>query len=169
MTENNKADIESEKPGGVRRRTVTKGMAWAVPAIAIAAPVPAYAAASEGNFVLEGTGCKLPGNSNDIYKGYAFNLTVRNPRSDIGFCVRIDFISLNGTDLGTATVVNLASGACSNLGNPFCVPHNTTFTDLAIVTEKAANSSNGQLIVKYSVKRDRHLPLFEHGHLRRAT
>ena len=35
-------------------------------------------------------------------------------------------MTLNGDDLGAATVVNLASGACANLGNPFCVPANTT-------------------------------------------
>ena len=91
MTENNKADFESEKPGGVSRRTVTKAMAWAVPAIAIAAPVPAFAGASQGILRLEGTGCKLPGNSNDIYKGYAFNLTATNTTANTYFCVRIAY------------------------------------------------------------------------------
>ena len=51
-----------------------------------------------------------------------------------------------------ATVVNLATGACSNLGNPFCVPANTTLSDLAIVTANAGSSSNGQLIVTYGVR-----------------
>jgi len=40
MTENTTADVESAEPSGVSRRTVTKAMAWAVPAIAVAATVP---------------------------------------------------------------------------------------------------------------------------------
>ncbi len=146
------SEIEPRQPSGISRRRVTQGVAWAVPVIAIAAPVPAFAGASQGILDLEGTGCKLPGNSNDTYKGYAFNLTAINPRSDIAYCIKINTVTLNGSNLGAATVVNLASGACSNLGNPFCLPANSQLTDLAIVTELAGNSSNGQLIVTYSVK-----------------
>ena len=116
------SENEPQQPSGISRRRVTQGVAWAVPAIAIAAPVPAFAGASQGILRLEGTGCKLPGASNDIYKGYAFNLTATNPRSDIDYCIRIDSVTLNGDDLGAVTVVNLATGACANLGNPFCVP-----------------------------------------------
>ena len=146
------SEIEPQQPSGISRRRVTQGVAWAVPAIAIAAPVPAFAGASQGILTLEGTGCKLPGNSNDTYKGYAFNLTATNPRSDVAYCIRIDTVTLNGSNLGSATVVNLATGACSNLGNPFCIPAGATLTDLAIVTANAGSSSNGQLIVTYSVR-----------------
>ena len=149
------SEIEPQQPSGISRRRVTQGVAWAVPAIAIAAPVPAFAGASQGILTLEGTGCKLPGNSNPIYKGYAFNLTATNTTANIYFCVRIDTVTLNGDDLGNVTVVNLATGQCANLGNPFCVPPGTTLTDLAIVTEDAGNSSNGQLIVTYSVREHR--------------
>ena len=146
------SEIESQRPSGITRRRVTQGVAWAVPVIAIAAPVPAFAGASQGILTLEGTGCKLPGASNDIYKGYAFNLTATNPRTDTYYCVRIDSITLNGDTLGGTTVVNLAT--CQNLSSTFCIPPspNGTLTDLAIVTELAGNSSNGQLIVGYSVK-----------------
>src|SRR4051812_36136457 len=68
---------EQSTGGGISRRTVTKAMAWAVPAIAIAAPVPAFAA-SGGILNLTGLGCKLPGNSNPILKGYAFRLSAVN-------------------------------------------------------------------------------------------
>ncbi|SFR90978.1 hypothetical protein SAMN04487846_0505 [Microbacterium sp. cf046] len=59
------SDIENIEPEkkGVSRRTVTKAMAWAVPAIAIAAPVPAFAASGGPPGVAVGQGCKLPGNS----------------------------------------------------------------------------------------------------------
>jgi hypothetical protein len=137
---------------GLTRRRVVQGAAWSVPVIAIAAPVPAFAGASQGILQLEGTGCKLPGASNDTYKGYAFNLTATNPRSDVAYCIRIDSVTLDGSNLGAATVVNLASGACAVRGNPFCVPASTTLPDLAIVTANAGSSSNGQLIVTYSVR-----------------
>ena len=146
------SEIEPQQPSGISRRRVTQGVAWAVPAIAIAAPVPAFAGASQGILTLEGTGCKLPGNSNATYKGYAFNLTATNPRSDVAYCIKINSVTLNGDNLGSATVVNLATGACAILGNPFCVPPGATLPDLAIVTANAGSSSNGQLIVTYSVR-----------------
>lgn len=63
------SEIQGAEPNGVSRRNVTKAMAWAVPAIAVAATVP-YASASEPppppppsfNF---GNACATVGNSND--------------------------------------------------------------------------------------------------------
>ena len=146
------SEIEPQQPSGISRRRVTQGAAWSVPVIAIAAPVPAFAGASQGILQVEGTGCKLPGGSNATYKGYAFNLTATNPRTDVAYCIKITSVTLNGSNLGGGTVVNLATGACSNLGNPFCVPANTILTDLAILTANAGSSSNGQLIVSYGVR-----------------
>lgn len=65
---------------GISRRTVTKAMAWAVPAIAIAAPVPAFAASGETPVIETGAACKAPGNScNPIVKGYSVPATIYNP------------------------------------------------------------------------------------------
>src|SRR6478609_437452 len=47
---------------GLTRRRVVQGAAWSVPAIAIAAPIPAFAA-SQGFLKFTGENCKLPGNS----------------------------------------------------------------------------------------------------------
>ena len=60
------SDIENIEPEkkGVSRRTVTKAMAWAVPVIAIATPVPAFAASGGPPGVAVGVACKLPGGSN---------------------------------------------------------------------------------------------------------
>ena len=55
-------EVEPQK-SGISRRTVTKAMAWAVPAIAIAAPAPAFAISGEPPTVTIGQACKLPGNS----------------------------------------------------------------------------------------------------------
>ncbi|MGN6219649.1 MAG: hypothetical protein ACTHNQ_09095 [Microbacterium sp.] len=65
-------ELEPQK-SGISRRTVTKAMAWAVPAIAIAAPAPAFAVSGEPPTVLIGNPCKLPGNSasgcSDVFAG----------------------------------------------------------------------------------------------------
>ncbi len=152
--------MDSNKPalsqvGGTKisRRSVARGAAWSIPVVAIAAPVPAFAGASQGVLQLSGLGCKLPGNSNTTFKGYAFRLTASNPRSDVAFCIRIDSVTLNGTDLGDAAVVNFDSAnGCGTAENPFCVPASTELSNLALVTSEAGSSANGQLIVTYSVR-----------------
>lgn len=91
MTEN--------EPAGVSRRTVTKAMAWAVPAVAVAATVP-YAAASPCNdynpenpcpVTFTGEACKEPGNP----KYYRFQLIVSNPTGS-PLVVSFDSLTVNG-------------------------------------------------------------------------
>lgn len=48
---------------GLSRRTIAKGAAWSVPAVALASAAPAIAASGGGPLSLVGTPCKLPGNS----------------------------------------------------------------------------------------------------------
>ena len=141
------SDLEEPKPG-ISRRTVAKGMAWSVPAIALAVSTPAYAA-SPGIITLTGDGCKLPGASQgDVFKGYAFRATLTNTtNADIE--VTIVDITLDGEDLGGVTVVGLTP--CDNLGNPFTVPADTTSMDVAILTEDFTNSSTGLIVVSYTV------------------
>ncbi|KRE25822.1 hypothetical protein [Agromyces sp. Soil535] len=80
------SDLEEPK-AGVSRRTVTKAMAWSVPAIALAVPAPAYAASGGGPDIEPGVAFKLPGNSCaqklnfptlDPDKGYLFTFLVTN-------------------------------------------------------------------------------------------
>jgi hypothetical protein len=141
------SDLEEPKPG-ISRRTVAKGLAWSVPAIALAVPTPAYAVASPGFITLTGDGCKLPGNATDIFKGYAFEGTINNP-TNTDVTVSITDITLRGEDLGAVTVVNLET--CEALGSTFVVEGNTTDLRIAIVTQNAASSANGQLILTYTV------------------
>lgn len=54
---------EFDTVDGVSRRTVTKAMAWAVPAVAVAASVPLAAASPIVTITDAGDACKLPGNS----------------------------------------------------------------------------------------------------------
>ncbi|KJL31164.1 hypothetical protein [Microbacterium azadirachtae] len=71
---------ELEQPKGVSRRTVTKAMAWAVPAVALAAPIPAFAVSGPPPQINAGAACKSPGNSCSTFpKGYNVPATVHNP------------------------------------------------------------------------------------------
>lgn len=73
-------DTAATNSEGISRRTVTKAMAWALPAIAVAAPIPAFAASGQIPTITPGTACKAPGNScNPIVKGYSVPATVNNP------------------------------------------------------------------------------------------
>lgn len=141
------SDLEEQKPG-VSRRTVATAMAWSVPAVALAVSTPAYAA-SPGFITLTGDGCKLPGNATDIFKGYAFEALITNP-TNTSVTVSITDITLNGEDLGNVTVVNLDT--CQALGSTFTVAGNTTNLRVAIVTQNAASSANGTLILTYMVE-----------------
>lgn len=133
----------------VSRRTVAKGAAWAVPAIAVAGAAPAMAA-SPGLIELSGAGCKLPGNSNSTFKGYAFALTASNTTTS-SVTIQINSVTLNGEDLGDAIVVNLDT--CTMLGtvNELVLPAGTSYDNLALLTSNAASSANGTLAVNYTV------------------
>lgn len=141
------SDLEEQKPG-VSRRTVAKAMAWSVPAVALAVPAPAFAA-SPGVVQLTGLGCKMPGNSGELYKGYAFRATISNT-TNAQISVTITDMDLGVSDLGDVAIVNLSP--CALLGtNTFVVPANTTLTNVALVTSQAASSENGTLTVQYTV------------------
>jgi len=146
---------ENDLPVGVSRRTVTKAMAWALPAVAVAATVPFAAASACNDFnpenpcpiTLGGTGCKLPGNSQSLYKGYAFRVTIANP-TGATITINVTSATLDGQSLGSVLVVNLSNG--SSQANPFTIPAHTTYVG-ALLTQNAPNSSNGALSITYTV------------------
>ena len=78
MNENTNDTNMSE--GGYRpsRRTMLAAAAWSVPVIVVAQAAPALASVSNPVFFTLSGACKLPGNSNDFLKGYAFGLTLVN-------------------------------------------------------------------------------------------
>jgi len=143
--------FDSEAPTGISRRTVTKAMAWAVPVIAVSAAAPAYAA-SQLNISFSGAGCKLPGNSNPTYKGYAFLVSITNA-SLVNVTITISTITLNGLPLGTASLVDLPPSATSGSlrANPFILPPGISIPAAALVTSGASNSQNGTLSITYTV------------------
>ena len=133
---------------GVTRRTLARGAAWTVPTIAAAATVPMAAASTVPVITISGLGCKLPGNSQSIYKGYAFLLSVVNS-TNVPIQVNITQITLNGENLGSIRAINLAT--CVSSSNPFGVAANTTYPRVALLTQNAANSSNGTLSITYTI------------------
>lgn len=141
------ADSESARSKGISRRTVAKAMAWSAPAVALAAPAPAFAA-SGVVITVSGLGCKLPGNSNSTYKGYAFLLEVTNG-SNVPVVVNITNITLNGDNLGSIRAINLTT--CVGSNNPFGLAANTTYPRVGLLTQNAANSSNGTLSITYTI------------------
>ncbi|GAA1469085.1 hypothetical protein [Microbacterium thalassium] len=143
-------DLEKNQPDkaqGISRRTVTKAMAWAAPTIAVAATVPA-AVASEGILELAGLGCKLPGNSNGLFKGYAFKLSANN-NTNSEITLEITNATLDGAPLGQVAAVNL--DGCIPATNPFTLEANTSYPNLVLATQLAPSSSNGLLEVTYTI------------------
>ena len=78
----------------INRRTVTKGIAWSVPAVAIAGAAPAFAS-SPPKVTIESTGlaCKLPGKSCNnqvgVVKGYVIRVKACST-ADVTVTITID-------------------------------------------------------------------------------
>jgi hypothetical protein len=146
MTENPDGEVSR----GVSRRTVAKAMAWAVPVIAVATPVPAYAASgSDVELAGNGAACKLPGNSGSLYKGYALGFSANNPIKT-PLLITIVGMTLNSESLGDLQIINLDN--CDKLGtNTFTLPSNTFYPNLVVLTQFAGTSSAGTLTAAYVI------------------
>lgn len=103
-------ELEPQK-SGISRRTVTKAMAWAVPAIAIAAPAPAFAISGSPPDVVIGQACKLPGASNqgcagvyancpglDTDKAYAFPIQITNTDDQVIYITDVEITTAGTLD-----------------------------------------------------------------------
>lgn len=142
----NEDQTTGQLPSKISRRTLAAGAAWSVPVIAVASAAPAYAL-SGGILTLTGTACKLPGNSQSIYKGYAFGLVVNNTMP-VSVLVEITSVFRNSDNLGNVTVQRTNPPTCTNLTDTFTVPANTSYNAI-IYTQGANNSSNGTITVNY--------------------
>ena len=141
-------EFDGEAPRTVTRRTVAKAMAWAVPVIAVAAAVPAYAA-SQNFLTARAAACKLPGSSGGVFKGYALGFAAQNPTDGL-ILITIDSLVLNGEPLGNLRVLNL--DGCVNLGgNAFPLGALSAYPNLAVLTSDAGNSQAGTLTATYTV------------------
>ncbi|MBO0980980.1 hypothetical protein [Microbacterium sp. SD291] len=69
---------------GISRRTVTKAMAWAVPAVAVASTVPMAAASCIPEIFLGAGSCKCPGQSTDLPWTYFLRVCAGGTACPIG-------------------------------------------------------------------------------------
>jgi hypothetical protein len=131
-------EVQDIQPKGKRmtRRTVAQGAAWAVPVIAIGAPVPAMAA-SPPDVVFELDpllSCKYPGKScSDFDFGYRLVFRVRSTLAVILFISA--FTAPNGDQV---TVLNVDGEPGPDGG----IVANSTERNVAVVIG-SANSANG--------------------------
>lgn len=135
------ADNPPAEQPGIRRRTVTQAIAWAAPAVLVAAPVPAHAASGPAPAVFVGTACKLFSDSpiascpatiadgffgGDLSRAFAFTLRVTNstPKTIV---VRSDIALTNARNgEGEAdepfTVVGIAQQTELSYALEYCSP-----------------------------------------------
>ena len=139
------------------RRSVVKGAAWAVPAVVVAGAAPTVAA-SVVPLDFTGNACKLPGNSQSIFKGYVFELTATNPvGDDTGQVFVIESVSVNTTG-DTQFAVRTTGTECTCSTCPgstlhaFCVPDGGDLRVLIYTTEDITGTSiNAEMTVVYSI------------------
>ncbi len=154
--------MDSNKPalsqvGGTKisRRTIARGAAWSVPVIAIAAPVPAFAGASQGTLTFTGENCKLPGNSSDPWKQGAVYLFSASNTTAVDITVDITNVLRSNSNVPATdvTVIRLTGDGthCSPIGTSFTVAAGATGDRYALVTSDWPSSANGNLVVNYKV------------------
>ena len=141
----------SSEGRGISRRTIVKGAAWSVPVIAVGPSLPAMAATAP---VLEfgGTACKIPGQGQDINKGYVLGFTINNGND---FDIRIEVT--NFTIIGATGIepLGIQLENCDVIPYPLppspevCWPKGET--RIALYLQENGNSQNATLVLDYVV------------------
>lgn len=155
--------MTEEPTRGISRRTLAKGVAWSVPAVAVASAVPAFAASppEPPPVNLTGRSCKIPGgsangewNDGSVYETVLTNTTGTAQVFEItGF--RRGTASQDGDQVAVVKLSTLPASVacCTNLVNPagtFTVPANSTGT-YAFVTRNWGSSGSGALVVEFEI------------------
>ncbi|GAA6527707.1 hypothetical protein [Intrasporangium sp. DVR] len=146
----------NENGSGLRpsRRTVVKGAAWAVPAVAVAASTPASASSPEEpeiNFELSSL-CKLPGQSSGAKcydKGNVAFLVFDNTKSSQDYTICAVTGMFN--DGKSLCVVGISDPAvnCGEFADSIVIPAGETKT-IAVWTNGATESSGGVFTVEFT-------------------
>ena len=123
------------------RRTVVRGAAWTVPVIAVAAPVPAFAA-SYPPVIIQGytEAAKCPGqsaggNSNEFTYIFTFTTTTPNVTADM-FTVAGSTVTVNGVTFVVREIKTVSDG---NGG-----------TIIYVITMPGTNSADGAGTLSFS-------------------
>jgi hypothetical protein len=124
------------RPG---RRTLVKGAAWSVPAVAIASQAPAFAASPCLEAAFSGTSCKEPGQPRD----FTYRLSVcftNNCAADLTVNV-LRYVSNSGVTLDPQVletiVVPQGETVCTNL-NTFTSSNSANFIDVFFTLDGGA-------------------------------
>ena len=129
------------------RRAVVRTGVWAVPVVAAAAAAPAFAGTSTKPPVTVdgvGSGCKLPGESTDVIKGYRMVLTFHNT-SQSAQAVTVTSFSISGaptTDF-TPKSFMVPAGTSSKV---FIVQSTTSSQRAATVSYLVAGQSSSVVV-----------------------
>ncbi len=130
------------------RRTVVRGAAWATPVVLVAAAAPTVAASVTVALQITGDGCKLPGSSNDLVKGYVFGISILNSGT-VPADITMNSLVIDGSDLGVAGFIIVDAASCSTLGGQFQVPAGG-HRDIALYTRNYTKSQAGTLTLTYT-------------------
>ncbi len=130
------------------RRTVVRGAAWATPVVLVAAAAPTVAASVVVGLTLSGSGCKLPGGSTDLVKGYVFGITILN-NGTVAADVVLTSITINGDSLGVDDVLIQDGDSCAIVGSQFQVAAGSA-RNIALYTRNYNKSAAGTLTLGYS-------------------
>ncbi len=138
----------------VSRRTVARGAAWAVPVVAVGAAAPAMAASKEF-LTFTGNACKLPGNSDSVYKGYVFELVANNPYPD-NVALVVTSVKIGGvveSVYGVKTLGGCTDCGCSTPEHEVCIPGSAVDLKVLILTgaNPTGHSSNTSMDITYAV------------------
>lgn len=143
----------------INRRTVTKGIAWSVPVVAVAGAAPAFATSPGVTFNSFDEACKLPGGSCEkdtgVKKGYSVQGEIcvsGNENVDVDFAPftlyvgsqafpNVEILDIQGQEPGCRTIILRVSGAESSA--------NTTMTGSVPYTWTAPSgrSGSGTLVI----------------------
>ena len=135
----------TDQPRTLNRRSLAKGAAWSVPAIAIAASAPASATSGPKPTGTALATCKQPGGScSPIVKGYLFKLTLKNNDTSDPIWVYTSGtyapIITDSAGLGMTYAGAYVNGTWYAAGTNFQVPAGATVT--IILNAASDNSAN---------------------------
>jgi len=137
-----------DEPFRPSRRTVVRGAAWATPVVLVAAAAPTVAASVTVALTLSGSGCKLPGGSNDLVKGYVFGITILNSGT-VAADIVLTSIKIGGDSLGVDEVLIIDGDSCAVVGSQFQVAAASP-RNIALYTRNYSKSQAGTLTLGYT-------------------
>ena len=108
-------ETKNSESAGVSRRTVTKAMAWAVPAVAVAATVPVASASGIPELTQSERSCKCPGQSTPNEFTYYLELCaggISCPDSSLSITVT-KIVKRNSGDILWSGSQVIETGECS--------------------------------------------------------